>query len=308
MGLGAASVGLLAAGVLPFYAVVVIAVFLIGFAKSVFDPALQAYVGEQVPYHRRGMVMGLIELPWAGSALVGIPLVGLLISRIGWQSPFLVLGALGFLCLIMIGLLIPSNAQHQQRQPAGIRQAWRQLGQEPAALTALALFAAYQRTVGLESINLTNPTTMIGLLLGAMMPFLIAAFTMEAVGRAADKMVQEIRRQFREIKGLLEGEAEPDVETCIDIVTKSALREMILPGVIAVAAPLLVGFIMGPEALGGFLAGATASSGVHPPHSAWCGWSAPTPRRRSPRCRWRSAECSRSGPSLRGLLRRGIRS
>jgi K(+)-stimulated pyrophosphate-energized sodium pump len=128
-----------------------------------------------------------------------------------------------------------------------------------AALTALALFSAYQRTVGLDSINLTNPITVIGLLLGSMMPFLIAAFTMEAVGRAADKMVQEIRRQFREIKGLLEGEAEPDVETCIDIVTKSALREMILPGVIAVAAPLLVGFIMGPEALGGFLAGATAT-------------------------------------------------
>jgi len=138
VGLGAASVGLLAAGVLPFYAVVVMAVFLIGFAKSVFDPALQAYVGEQVPYHRRGLVMGLIELPWAGSALVGIPLVGLLISRIGWQSPFLVLGALGFLCLIMIGLVIPSDAQHQQRRPAGIRQAWRQLGQEPAALAALA--------------------------------------------------------------------------------------------------------------------------------------------------------------------------
>jgi K(+)-stimulated pyrophosphate-energized sodium pump len=128
-----------------------------------------------------------------------------------------------------------------------------------AALTALALFSAYQRTVGLDAINLTRPITVIGLLLGSMMPFLISALTMEAVGRAADKMVQEIRRQFREIKGLLEGTAEPDVETCIDIVTKGALREMILPGVIAVAAPLLVGFLMGPEALGGFLAGATAT-------------------------------------------------
>jgi K(+)-stimulated pyrophosphate-energized sodium pump len=128
-----------------------------------------------------------------------------------------------------------------------------------AALTALALFSAYQRTVGLESINLTRPITVVGLLLGSMMPFLIAALTMEAVGRAADKMVQEIRRQFREIKGLLEGTAEPDVETCIDIVTKSALREMILPGILAVTAPLVVGFLMGPEALGGFLAGATAT-------------------------------------------------
>ncbi|MEE9270677.1 MAG: sodium-translocating pyrophosphatase [Candidatus Krumholzibacteria bacterium] len=128
-----------------------------------------------------------------------------------------------------------------------------------AALTALALFAAYQNTVGLESINLTNPKTVIGLLLGSMMPFLIAAFTMEAVGRTANKMVIEIRRQFREIKGLLDGNAEPDVETCIDIVTKGALREMIAPGLIAVTAPLIVGFMMGPEALGGFLAGATAT-------------------------------------------------
>ncbi len=128
-----------------------------------------------------------------------------------------------------------------------------------AALTALALFSAYQRTVGLDSINLTRPITVIGLLLGSMMPFLIAALTMEAVGRAANKMVQEIRRQFREIKGLLEGTAEPDVETCIDIVTKSALREMILPGILAITAPLIVGFLMGPEALGGFLAGATAT-------------------------------------------------
>jgi K(+)-stimulated pyrophosphate-energized sodium pump len=129
-----------------------------------------------------------------------------------------------------------------------------------AALTALALFSAYQNTVGLENgINLMNPKTVIGLLLGSMMPFLIAALTMEAVGRAANKMVQEIRRQFREIKGLLDGTAEPDVETCIDIVTKGALREMIAPGLIAVAAPLIVGFIMGAEALGGFLAGATAT-------------------------------------------------
>ncbi len=128
-----------------------------------------------------------------------------------------------------------------------------------AALTTLALFSAYQNTVGIDSINLTQPKTMIGLMLGSMMPFLIAALTMEAVGRTANKMVTEIRRQFREIKGLLDGEAEPDVETCIDIVTKGALREMIAPGLIAVASPLVVGFAMGPEALGGFLAGATAT-------------------------------------------------
>ncbi len=128
-----------------------------------------------------------------------------------------------------------------------------------AAITALALFSAYQKTVGLESIDLTESNTVIGLFLGAMIPFAISALTMEAVGRAANKMVIEIRRQFREIKGLLQGEAEPDVQTCIEIVTKGALREMIAPGLIAVAAPLLVGFLMGPSALGGFLAGATAT-------------------------------------------------
>jgi len=128
-----------------------------------------------------------------------------------------------------------------------------------AALTALALFSAYQRTVGLDSINLSSATTVIGLFLGAMMPFMIAAMTMKSVGRAANKMVKEIRRQFREIAGLMEGEAEPDEERCIDIVTKAALKEMVLPGIIAIVAPLVVGFVIGAEALGGFLAGATST-------------------------------------------------
>ena len=128
-----------------------------------------------------------------------------------------------------------------------------------AALTALALFSAYQKTTGIQIISLTNVNTVIGLLLGALMPFLIAAMTMKAVGRAADKMVTEIRRQFREIAGLLEGRAKPDSDRCIDIATRSALWEMILPGISAVIAPLLVGFFMGAESLGGFLAGATAS-------------------------------------------------
>ncbi len=128
-----------------------------------------------------------------------------------------------------------------------------------AALTALALFSAYQKTTGIQIISLTNVNTVIGLLLGALMPFLIAAMTMKAVGRAADKMVTEIRRQFREIAGLLEGRAKPDSDRCIDIATRSALWEMILPGISAVIAPLLVGFFMGAESLGGFLAGATAT-------------------------------------------------
>jgi len=128
-----------------------------------------------------------------------------------------------------------------------------------AALTALALFSAYQKTTNLSTISLTNVETVIGVLIGALMPFAIAAYTLKAVGRAADKMVTEIRRQFREIKGLIEGEAKPDSDRCIDIVTNSALLEMILPGLLAVVTPLLIGFIIGPESLGGFLAGATAS-------------------------------------------------
>jgi K(+)-stimulated pyrophosphate-energized sodium pump len=132
-----------------------------------------------------------------------------------------------------------------------------------AALTALALFSAYRSTVAANvpgfALNLTDAPVVIGLLIGAMLPFMIAALTMEAVGRAAGKMVEEIRRQFREIKGLLEGKAEPEIGKCIDIVTRGALTEMILPGILALAAPLSIGFILGPMTLGGFLAGATAS-------------------------------------------------
>jgi K(+)-stimulated pyrophosphate-energized sodium pump len=135
-----------------------------------------------------------------------------------------------------------------------------------AALTALALFSAYGQVVAAKSgkaftITLTDPHVVIGLLLGGIIPFYIGALTMTSVGKAAFKMVQEIRRQFREIPGLLEGrpDARPDVARCIDISTSAALREMILPGVVAVASPVLVGFILGPMALGGLLAGATVT-------------------------------------------------
>ena len=127
-----------------------------------------------------------------------------------------------------------------------------------AALTALAFFSAYQSTAKLQAISLTNATALIGVLIGALIPFAIAAMTMKAVGKAADGMVIEIRRQFKEIAGLMEGKARPETGKCIDIVTKGALKEMILPGSVAVISPLLVGFILGPEALGGFLAGAIA--------------------------------------------------
>ncbi|MBU1084097.1 MAG: sodium-translocating pyrophosphatase [Candidatus Omnitrophota bacterium] len=126
-----------------------------------------------------------------------------------------------------------------------------------AALTALALFAAFQQVTGLAAIDLVKPLTVVGLFIGALLPFAIAAMTLKSVGRAADKLVQEIRRQFREIKGLMEGTAKPDTQSCIDIATKGALQEMILPGITAIITPFLVGTLLGVEALGGFLAGAT---------------------------------------------------
>jgi K(+)-stimulated pyrophosphate-energized sodium pump len=130
-----------------------------------------------------------------------------------------------------------------------------------AALTALALFSAYSSKVGLQitGINLVDPLVVIGLFLGGTLPFFIAALTMTAVGRAAQGMVDEVRRQFREIPGLMEGTAKPDSARCVDISTRAALREMILPGVTAVAAPVIVGYFLGVEALGGLLAGATVT-------------------------------------------------
>ncbi len=133
-----------------------------------------------------------------------------------------------------------------------------------AALTALALFTAFSQSAAMLTgapldLSLTNVDVVMGLFLGVVMPCAIVAMTMKAVGRAANLMVLEIRRQFKEIKGLLEGTAKADSDTCVDIVTGAALREMILPGVSAVVAPLLVGKFLGLSALGGFLAGATVS-------------------------------------------------
>ena len=135
-----------------------------------------------------------------------------------------------------------------------------------AALTALAVFSAYAQAITSKSnkpfeVLVTDPMVVIGLLIGGALPFFIGALTMTSVGKAAFKMVNEIRRQFREIPGLLEGKAgvKPDVAKCVDICTTAALKEMILPGVTAVAAPIIVGFILGPYALGGMLAGATVS-------------------------------------------------
>jgi len=128
-----------------------------------------------------------------------------------------------------------------------------------AALTAMGLFAAYGQAVGLRSMDLLHPHTVVGLFVGGMMPFLFSSLAMKAVGRAAFQMVEEVRRQFREIKGLMEGKARPDYARCVDISTRGAISRMILPGVLAVVVPLAVGLVLGREALGGLLAGAIIS-------------------------------------------------
>jgi len=125
-----------------------------------------------------------------------------------------------------------------------------------AALTVLALFAAYAETVHIDMLNLMDPGVMVGLFLGAMMPPLFSALTILSVGRNAFRMVEEIRRQFVEVPGILQGTVRPDSARCVDIATRGALKELILPGALALVVPILVGLLLGAEALGGFLAGA----------------------------------------------------
>ena len=127
-----------------------------------------------------------------------------------------------------------------------------------AALTALALFVSYAKAVGLfeQGINVLDYRVIVGLFIGGMLPFLFSAFTMDSVSKAANKMIEEVRRQFREIPGLLEGSGKPDYSKCVEISTHASLKEMLVPGIMAVVAPILTGIVLGPEALGGLLAGA----------------------------------------------------
>ena len=124
-----------------------------------------------------------------------------------------------------------------------------------AALTALALFASYTQAVKLTSIDVTKPQVVAGMFIGGMLPFLFSALTMEAVGNAANEMIQEVRRQFKTIPGIMEGTGTPDYRKCVDISTMAALKQMIIPGLLAVVVPVLVGLLIGAEALGGLLAG-----------------------------------------------------
>ncbi len=128
-----------------------------------------------------------------------------------------------------------------------------------AALTALALFVAYASVTNLDVIDLKEPIVVIGLFIGSMLPFLFSAMTMNSVGKAANQMIEEVRRQFREDKGIMAGTSKPDYKQCVSISTGAALKEMIMPGVMAIVAPIAVGIILGPAALGGMLAGALAA-------------------------------------------------
>lgn len=125
-----------------------------------------------------------------------------------------------------------------------------------AALTALALFVSYAEAVQLKNIDILDSRVIIGLFIGGMLPFLFSAMTMESVSKAAYQMIEEVRRQFREMPGIMEGTAKPDYKSCVAISTTAALKEMLVPGIMAVAAPLLVGILLGPSSLGGLLAGA----------------------------------------------------
>jgi vacuolar-type H(+)-translocating pyrophosphatase len=125
-----------------------------------------------------------------------------------------------------------------------------------AALTALSLFASYSEAIGITTINILNPKVVVGLFIGGMLPFIFSALTMESVGRAAYQMIEEVRRQFKTIPGIMEGTGKPDYARCVDISTGAALKEMMLPGIMAVSVPIIVGLVLGGEALGGMLAGA----------------------------------------------------
>jgi predicted MFS family arabinose efflux permease len=132
-------VGMFAGGFLPFYGVILVALFLAGLGRSMFDPALQAFVGERVPFHRRGMVIGFLEFAWAGSTLLGIPAIALLIDRLGWRAPFFVMGGLGLLGILVLRVLVAKNEQKKGPKQSRVlfKDAWRLLLRERAAQGAL---------------------------------------------------------------------------------------------------------------------------------------------------------------------------
>lgn len=179
VGLGLLAGGMLAGGLWPWYGVIALALFLAGLAKVIFDPALQAYIGERVPYARRGLAIGLTEFSWAGSTLIVVPLIGLLMERWGWRAPFFLLGGVGLSGLLVMRWLLPSEPRRTatERRGAGFREAWLTLRDSRAALGAVLfaflvamandlLFVVYgpwlEQSFALSTVALGASTTVIG--------------------------------------------------------------------------------------------------------------------------------------------------
>jgi len=142
IGMSFLTIGMLAAGFLPFYWVIALAMLLSGLGKSIVDPAIQAYVGQRVPYHRRGLIIGLMEFAWAGSTLIGIPMIGFLIEKLGWQAPFIAIGSMTLICVLLVAVMFPSDKNQKQQvyRPQKTLLLWKRLLADRAAIGAL-LFA-----------------------------------------------------------------------------------------------------------------------------------------------------------------------
>lgn len=227
--------------------------------KSTLEPILLIVVGILVSFY----VMG-------GATDVSIGLYGIALSAVGMLS------TTGLTVAVDAYGPIADNAggiAEMSKLPKSVREITDKLDSVgnttaaigkgfaigSAALTALALFAAYAQAVQLKAIDLLIPSTLVGVLIGGMLPFLFGALTMESVSKSANEMVAEVRKQFKEIPGIMEGKTKPDYEKCVEISTEAALREMLLPGILAIVAPLAVGICLGAEALGGLIVGAVVT-------------------------------------------------
>lgn len=260
----------------------VIAGILIGYVTEVYTSGDYKFVKTVAASSQTGPATVILSGLSLGMQSVGIPVILICLSTL--ISYYLAgmfgvaVAAVGMLSITGISLSVDAygpiadNAggiAEMSEQPEGVRKITdhldaignttaamgKGLAIGSAALTALALFVAYSQAAQISTINLMNPSVIVGLLIGGMLPFIFCSLSIDAVSKAAQSMIEEVRRQFREITGIMEGKAEPEYEKCIAISTHAALTQMIAPGVLAIIMPVLVGFILGKEALGGLLGG-----------------------------------------------------